>query len=413
MTKEKFIKPRYGSHSIAEIVPSIQALFGVPTDREVFPFIKNEIGKYDKVILFIVDGFGFNHFQKYKKRFPFLNKMSSAGSVHPITSVFPSTTAAAVTTVHTGLTPQEHGLPEWSVYFEELDEVIETLPFRPLKTKGQDTMLKRGGKAGMLFNGGTLYQKLKSQGVESFVFMPKDLAYSAYSAAVQKGSKIVPFSSVQGLAKKFAFVLKNHKGPAYFFVYWGEIDSAAHHHGPNSLEHKQAINKFFGTLEKKFFKKIKTKLFNNTLVMLSADHGQINVNPEDTIYLNKYPELIRNFAKSRSGKIIPPTGSPRDIFLHIKPKKIEETIKLLQKLLGNKVEILRTSDAYKKRWFGINKPTKRFNNRVGNLLILSRKNYLIWYEHVPGKLFKHKGMHGGATEKEMTVPLAMARMSDL
>ncbi|MFA6410828.1 MAG: alkaline phosphatase family protein, partial [Candidatus Buchananbacteria bacterium] len=298
----------------------------------------------------------------------------------------------------------EHGLPEWAVYFEEFDQIIETLPFRPVKTSGLDTMLKFGGQTKMLYDGKTVFEQLKNKGVESFAFLNKSYINSTYTRSVTKGSQAVGFSDLDDLMKKLRILLKKEKSQAYFSVYWGNVDSAQHHHGPNSTQHQKALREFFSKLQTEFIDKIKTELFSDTLVIICADHGQVKVNPKKTIYLNNFPEIIKNLAKSKNGKMILPSGSPRDVFLHVGPGKIKETVKLLKKRLGDKADIFEIDLMKKTNWFGLKKPTERFNRRIGNILILPKKNYLVWYLHVPGQTFKHLGIHGGATDKEMLVP---------
>ncbi|MFA6255432.1 MAG: alkaline phosphatase family protein [Patescibacteria group bacterium] len=411
--KNNLIKPNYGRGSIAEIAPSVLNLFGVSTKRGTLPFLKKENGKYRQVILLIVDAFGYDQFKKYQKNLPIIKKMVKDGEVQKITSVFPTTTAAALTAIHTGLTPQEHGLPEWVVYFEEFGQIIETLPFRPVKTTGTDTMLKFGGRSEMLYAGPTVFQALKAGGVKPFLFTSKRFTNSAYTRAVTKGGNVIGFANLTDLMKKLRTAVTKEKSRAFFSVYWGEVDNALHHHGPNSLQHQKALRQFFQELQKELINKINTKLFSDTLMIICADHGQVKVNPKKTIYLNNYPEIIKNLAKSKQGKIIPPTGSPRDVFLFVQPKKVKETIKLLKKQLGNKADIFEIAKLKKEKWFGINAPTKKFNRRVGNLLILPRKNYAVWYIHVPGELLKFLGIHGGATAKEMLVPFGFIPMSKL
>ena len=76
-----------------------------------------------KVVLFLIDGFGYKQWLNYADKYEFLKRFTKKGVVTPITTVFPSTTAAALTTINSGLTPQEHGLPEWWVYFDEIGKM--------------------------------------------------------------------------------------------------------------------------------------------------------------------------------------------------------------------------------------------------------------------------------------------------
>jgi hypothetical protein len=113
------------------------------------------------------------------------------------------------------------------------------------------------------------------------------------------------------------------------------------------------------------------------------------------------------------GNLIPPTGSPRDVFLHVKKDKIEETHDFLSEELKEKSKILRTEEAIEMNLFGIGKPTKEFIDRIGNLLILPYNNNTVWYEHLEGRKFDSLGHHGGLNKEEMLIPFAVANLSEL
>ena len=151
-----------------------------------------ELEETNKLILLIIDGFGFNQWLRYYKQHEFFSKLTKRGVVSPITSVFPSTTANAITTINSGLTPQEHGLPEWFVYFKEIDQIINTIHFKPLGSKQKDELLEQGVNPTILYNGKTIHQKLKKEKVKTFTFIDESIAHSAYSKLVFKGSTIKP-----------------------------------------------------------------------------------------------------------------------------------------------------------------------------------------------------------------------------
>jgi hypothetical protein len=85
----------------------------------------------------------------------------------------------------------------------------------------------------------------------------------------------------------------------------------------------------------------------------------------------------------------------------------------LSKRLRNKATVLSIDEALKQGLFGLGKPHQQFRNRVGDLLILPHRDSLIWYEHLKGRKFDLRGMHGGLTADEMLIPLAVARLSAL
>jgi predicted AlkP superfamily pyrophosphatase or phosphodiesterase len=410
-----FIYPFYGMYSIAELAPTIHSLFGIPVSRPTLPsnFFNNYSQKYQKIITFIIDGFGYNHFTEYHKNLSFFDKLQDRGEVYPLTSVFPSTTPAALTSIYTGLTPQEHGLPEWTVYFEEFDAIIEPLLFRKQKSHKRDSLITQGGKAEMLFWGDTIFTQLAQSAIPSHNFMYRDYATSSYSSMVATGSEVQTFGSGSELMSKLRATIQTTPGSTYFFVYWSFIDSAQHAYGPSSIQHTHALAEFSDLIENELLQKIQPADVANTLLLLSADHGQTSIRGEDILYLDKYVYLNEAYSNGKNGQSILPTGAPHDVFLFIDPSKLEETLRLLKKDLEGKAEVLTTAEAISRGLFGINIPSQRFLNRIGNILILPYPGIHIWYEHFPAKTFLQLGTHGGLSENEMIVPLAIAELKNL
>jgi predicted AlkP superfamily pyrophosphatase or phosphodiesterase len=407
-SKEGFLHPWYGHRSIAEIGPTIiQRAGGTPTRPALdLPLEKDPAFTRPKCVLLLVDGLGFDHFVKYAPRFPFLHALSKQGHVHPLTSVFPSTTSAALTTLHTGVTPQEHGLPEWNVYFEEFESIIQTLPFKKWAMREADGLLTEGGHANMLYEGPTVYSELASLAVPSYVFVAAPYATSAYTTNVQKGATIVPFHSGPQLMEQLKNHLESVKGPAYFFVYWSSVDGTAHAYGPDSPQHIQAIQEFDTLIWEHLLPSIDKSLLKEILLLLTADHGHVNIKREDIINLNKFPELEENFQTTRNGQKILPTGSPHDVFLFIKPERRDEIVYFLQRALDSNARILTIDTALSEGLFGLNKVSPKFRRRIGNVLILPRRGSHIWYEFFPNEVFSMLGIHGGLSEEEMLVPFA-------
>ncbi len=408
---ESFIYPYYGAYSIAEIPATIQAVLGGKSERAALPFAA-ELGTHERALMFFVDGFGFDHFIDYESWLPFFHRLAERGSVYPITSVFPSTTPAALTTYHTGMTPQEHGLPEWTVYFEEFGEVIEPLPFRSHYANGHEDLMTKGGAGTMLFSGVTVYERLRAQGVTPYVFISKDYAHSTYSEATQRGAEIIPFSTPEELFASLTDLLNSDTGPAYFFVYWSAVDSTEHAFGPRSREHIAALEDLSASLAG-VMAKLDPKKVESTLFMLSSDHGQSSIHNEDIIYLNEYLDLEQHYRISRFDKPIPPTGAPHDVFLQIKEESIPAVITYLQEKLAGKAEILTTDDAFHRGLFGMHTMTKEFKERIGTVLILPYEGYHVWYQYTPGGMFGQRGIHGGLSQEEMIVPFAAAPLSNL
>lgn len=411
----EFIYPLYEKYCFSNIPPTILGFFGVKNKRPALPpeLYEGRTEGSNKVVLVLIDGLGYNQWLQYSKNYEFFNAFTKEGLVAPITAVFPSTTASALTTINTDLTPQEHGLLEWIVYFKEIDMIIKTLPFAPLGEKCQDRLLEMGVDPKILYSGGTIHQTLKEAGIKSFAFVNGSYAFSSYSKLVHKAANIIPFINSSDLVVGLKKCLEKERGPAYFYVYIGDMDSVEHKYGPHTDEHRAELSALSYLFKKELLEKIDKKAAKETTIMVTADHGQLNILPRETIYLNRYKKLADAFQRGRKRKPILPTGGPRDVFLHIKPDMLEEAHGFLSNRLKGKAKVMKTDEAIKTGLFGIGEPIKEFYERVGNLLILPYKNNTVWYEHIKGKRFELLGHHGGLSRDEMLVPFAVAKLSDL
>ena len=120
------MRPDYLGGSLVNLVASIVAARG---GNALHPALKNlrheELHAARNVVLLVIDGLGDNYLMRRGAGGALARARRAA-----ITSVFPSTTAAAITTSYTGCTPLEHGLTGWFTYFGEAGCVAAALPFR-------------------------------------------------------------------------------------------------------------------------------------------------------------------------------------------------------------------------------------------------------------------------------------------
>jgi len=411
---DDFLYPCYEENCISNIPGTILNLFGIKNKRPKLPIdITSGIDEADKVVLFILDGFGYNQFLRRYKGHKFLRKLAEKSNVFPLTSTFPSQTTNALTTLNTGLTPQEHGLFEYFIYLKEVDSIVNTLLFEPMGSKQRNELLEKGFKPNILFEGKTIQNMLKEIGVKSFTHMYASYVHSHYSKILFADSTVTPSLKSSDLIVTLKKKLEQTKEPAYFFVHLSNLDTIAHEYGPNSYEYNAELSAISYLLNKELLQKINAETAKQTLLLMTSDHGGVNIVPENTTYLNRFTEVIGNLKQGKTGKTILPTGSARDVFLHVKEEKLMETQKLLTKKIGNKAKVVETKDALNKGLFGRGEITSQFVDRAGNLLILPYKNETVWFEHFKDIKYNPVGQHGGLNEEEMLVPLAVTKLSNL
>lgn len=370
-----------------------------------------EVKGIENVVLLILDGFGMSAWRRQQND-GFVKTLTSRGSVRPITTVFPSTTAAALTTFATGLTPQEHGLPEWFLYIKDLDAVIATLPFSFARDSGRET-LKGHMKPRALFAGEPIFRRLKEAGVHVQSFVSRTLVSTSYTVLVHRSSDKIAYSAASDMVTLLRRGIESARRPSFFYVYWSYIDSIEHRYGPATDESELEASSISFVLQKGLIERLGRRAAKNTLLVVSADHGQVQVFPEKTIYLNKYRGVVSGLCRTKSGQLIPATGSARDVFLHVQEDKEEKVRGLLVEKLAGRASVVSVRDAVERGLFGLNRPSRKFRERAGDLLVLPHGNRTVWYRDTPDYELDLRGHHGGLSREEMMVPLAVGRLSDL
>ena len=107
-----WVKPAYGSYCFAGIPDTLRQAYGLPARSPLPADVLPDGVAFDRVIFFFVDAFGWRFFEHYADA-PFLKAALDGGVVSQLTSMFPSTTAAHVTCIHTGLDVAASGVVEW------------------------------------------------------------------------------------------------------------------------------------------------------------------------------------------------------------------------------------------------------------------------------------------------------------
>lgn len=398
-----FVYPDF-SNSLVNIPNTILSHFNIKVNKKLIKkSLLNEIKDSKKIVLFLADGLGYNLFDKWSQNNKFLKNIKQKGLVEKITTIYPSSTPAGITSINSGLTPLEHGLPDWNIYFRELGVTLETLPYKIIETDLQPKRkIKEDPK--ILFNQKTIFELLNQKNIPSFYFCPKGYNQN-YPKAISKGAKKIEYSSNKNLLINLHKTLNKTSDKMYCFIYLPKLDSLEHQFSPNSNKVFTELNLISRMIEKDFINKLNKKLINETSIILTGDHGQIKVDPKKTIYLNQYPKLIKSLRTNSQNEPILPTGGARSVFLSIKETQTEKTTKLLKEKLKNKAQIIRLYNKMSNLLFGKGKKHKEFYNRLGNILIIPQKNNTVWYKYTKNDIFCNQGHHGGLSPDEMYIPL--------
>ena len=241
-------------------------------------------------------------------------------------------------------------------------------------------------------------------GVKSYIFQHKEYTPSTYSNVAFKGAyQIYGYKTLSEAIINLFQIAFHEKEKSYYFLYFDKIDTISHQYGPESPQVEAEIENFLTVMEKLFLK----NFFNlkKIMLLLTADHGQVEVNPKTTIYLNlKFPKIKKWIKRNKKGRLLVPAGSCRDMFLYIKQESLPEAKKFLEEKLKEKAEVYLVSDLINQGFFG-EKISKEFLSRVGNLVILPYKGESVWWYQKNRFEQKFYGHHGGLSKEEMEIPL--------
>ena len=409
-----FVKPRYGSHCFADIPQTVQYLLtGVEAPALAPDVLRSFHRRYETVILFLIDAFGWRYMERYGTAYPFLHRLIHEGHVSKLTAQFPSTTAAHVTTIHTGLPVGHSGTYEWHYYEPQVDAIITPLLFSYAGTNARDTLLSTHIAPASFFPYTTFYQTLARYGVTSTILQHREYTPSTYSDVVFQGARVLPYTTLSEALVNLQALLAEQTTPAYYFLYFDKIDALSHQYGPSSPQVAAELDTVLTAMDRLLAQKW-SRPQTPTLFIMTADHGQIDTDPKTTIYLNLEPRFagLEHYLKTNgNGELLVPAGSARDMFLYVKDDLLEQAHLFLAERLAGKAEVVKTHELVEAGYFGPPPVSDLFLRRVGNLVVLAHKYETVWW-YEKGK-FEQKfyGNHGGLTQEEIDIPLCLYDLS--
>ena len=140
-------------------------------------------------------------------------------------------------------------------------------------------------------------------------------------------------------------------------------------------------------------------------MLLAADHGQVDVDPATTVYVNEaWPEIVDLLARDGRGRPLAPAGSARDLFLHCRPEAIDELVDGLERLLGERATVHRVADIVAAGWLGT--VGERLRARLADVCVLPAPGETVWWRERHRFDMRFRGHHGGLSEDEARTQVA-------
>lgn len=390
--KEKSYKPNYRGGSVVNLMASVGRALGYPSRYQQLDILPaKDLAKSKNVVIFLIDGLGYEFLMKYGKKS--CMKQHLRGK---ITSVFPSTTASSVSSFMTGVAPQQHALTGWFMYAKEVATTI--VPFRYCTRQGKVHLSNFDVKLKDLISWKSFFSKIKPK---SYFVGPENISDSEYTTAGSFKATYVKFEddNVKDMFTKTRRLIKGSNLKKYIYSYWPGFDARGHDFG---VKHKE-VKKHFKDLDEEFSKFLDSIEGSNTTVILTADHGQINCGKKKTVIVDKHPELAECLR-------LPLGGEPRVAYCYVKVNKTKQFEEYVKTKLSKYCDIYKSETLVKRNYFGLGPVNPRLYDRIGDYILIMKKNYAI-RDFLPGETVAFNvADHGGLSKEEMFVPLVFVRV---
>lgn len=370
------MQPDYSGGGLVNLMASIVEACG---GRALHPPLKDfALGEPRNVVLLVVDGLGDNYLMQR-------GGALAAKRRRAITSVFPSTTASAITSTYTGATPLEHGLTGWFTYFAEAACVGAALPF---KSRGDMRPLSvRGVRPEEIYIQRSIFEQLP---IRSIVVTHRDIVDSEYNSHHCRGAERLAYETLAELVSHVERAVKSGSERKFVYAYWPTYDQVSHRFGCASREAAAEHEK----IDAAFVELCRRLAGTQSTLLATADHGFVDVAPEESLELPDH--LLRDLR-------FPLCGERRIAYCHVHFP--EEFLKKAAGWLGDRARVVPSKMLLDEGWFGGGTPHARFAERIGDVALLMRGRYTVkdWIAGESRHL--HIGNHGGPSGDEMLIPL--------
>lgn len=368
------------NHCILNTITSILKHYNVNTNHNSLEVLDNKLSKkYKNVVLLILDGMG-EHILKNISPNGFFSK----NEVDCITSVFPSTTTAALTTYYSGKPPYESGWIAWSQYFKEYGRAVDMLSHKE-SYKGESLKDAHVDVFKTIVNYEPIFYQIEksSPDVKAYEIMP--------SYSDKRAKRSIKADTVEELTENIEMLCSTNDRK-FIMAYCDNPDGIMHKYGTDSIEAREFLLDTENKTERMCNK------LDDTIVIISADHGHLNIeNPHSIL---DYPEILECL-------YMPASFESRALTFWVKEKMKDIFVERFNNIFKDEFLLMSKNEfVEQKHLLGYGNKHPKVDDFVGNFVAISISNSMINLETLlaDGKKLK-KSTHCGLTKEEMEVPL--------
>ena len=377
--KKEIIFPNY-EHCILNTITSILKYYNVETPHSSLPVLDKQLNKkYKNVIFLILDGMGSHILEKISPNGFFKQNQKDC-----VTSVYPSTTTAALTTYYSGRPPYETGWIGWSQYFKEYGRAIDMFSHKE-SYLGQIPDFSRLNVFNGIMRYPTIFERIEeaSPNIKAYEIEP--------TYAERRSTRTLTADNLDELVENIKMVCQT-PDEKFVLAYCDNPDGLLHKFGTSSFEAKD----FILDAEEKI-SKLYNELPEDSILIISADHGHKDI--EKAYTLLDYPEIHECL-------IIPASIECRSVAFWVKENMKKQFEERFNKVFGEEFLLLTTEEFLDKHFLGYGKKHPKIDDFLGNYVALSTGTSMIRIESflAEGKPVR-KSTHCGLSKEEMEVPV--------
>ena len=365
MSDDEPILPRYGQGCVTDLIPALLAPDG--HEDHCTTIVGEEVMAAPAVVVLVLDGLGWNQLQERTSTAPTLASMAGGA----VTTVAPSTTATALTSISTGKTPGQHGVVGYRIDVE--GEVLNSLRW----TTGR-------GDARQWIVPGDFQPEPAFLGQRPVVVTMAGFEGTGFTMAHLAEVRHRGWHTISGIVVEIRRAVAS--GEPFVYAYYDGIDKTAHVHG--FAEHYDAELRACDRM----VADLMMALPRGTAIVVTADHGIVDCLGNG---LALSPPVDQHIERQ--------SGEARFRWLHAVPGRRHELREVLEATHGDRAWIRTADEVIDEGWFGpsVSDAARR---RLGDVAVVAKEQ---WYFLDPADAPRIEliGRHGSLTADEMFVPM--------
>jgi hypothetical protein len=362
--------PRYGEGTLPDLASSLLASVGVPGEPNPL-----ELPRTERACLLVIDGLGWLLLREHPAAAPFLSELAVTGGA--LAAGFPATTVTSLSSLGTGRPPGQHGMLGYQVAVPGEGMLLNALHW----DKRVDPRQWQPGS--------TIFERAAAAGVGAFRVAHGSFRKTGLSVAAMRGAEYWSADTLGALVAQAAAALSG-PAPALAMVYHGELDATGHTFGCSS----DAWHFQLGHVDK-LAEQLAAALPRGTTLHVTADHGMVDVAPEDRIDADVLPQLRQGVALLG--------GEPRARHVYAVPGAAADVLAAWRETLGAKAWVVCRDEAIAEGWFG--PVQERLAARIGDVIAAPAGPHAIVATKAEPRESALIGMHGSLTPADQLVPL--------